>query len=230
MSGLFSVFGLDSSGDYPDRSRLQEAMFSVYLRDLTIPLLQKLCVVLIVFLGLIGELVRFIYPEHLYNLALVGRFYFCIILGALVVITALFEGSKKWVNWLFGIAYVLGASVCGYVLSQLQTPNSAAMYIIYLLPLYTIIMPARLMVRTLVTSSTLLFLPGMYLAISWDAALFSLVFIVLLASSMTSILLGHGVFYRLNREAFFDDRELSRRQQKIEFLARHDQLTGLYNR
>lgn len=224
LSGWFDYFSVAS------KNRLQEAMFSVYLRDLTVPMLQRLGLVIIIFIGGVGELARFIYPDRLLGVATLWRFYVCLIIGALVLLTALFDQTKKWINALIGVAYVIGSVLCGYYLSQLRVPHSAGMYLIYLLPLLTIIMPAGLFVRTLVTTSTLLILPAMYFAIGWSFSLYSLLFAILLGSSAISILLGHGIFYRLNREAYFDDRELKRRQQQIEFLARHDQLTGLYNR
>lgn len=218
------------AGDESNKSRFQEAMFSVYLRDLTLPVIQSLGIVLVLFIGGVGELTRFIYPEEQVEIAVMWRFYTCLILGVVVVATAVFRGAKNWINCIFATSYGTTALISGYYLSQLRTPNSAGMYLLYLLPLLTIIMPAGLRFRLFVNATTLLALVGIYASIGWNASLFMLFTVILIGSCVTSAILGHGVFYRLNREAFFDDRELTRQRQRIEFLARHDQLTGLYNR
>lgn len=218
------------AGKTQQRSELQEAMFSVYLRELSVPIIQVVACGLILGIGGLGEVAQLVYPEELMGAAISWRLYVCLILGLVVVPVSVFDRAKRWINVLFGVAYVLVSLVSGYYLSLLREPHAGATFLIYLFPLWSIAMPARLLPRTLVTSFTLLLLPGMYLALGWEPALLGFVAIILVSMIALSVVLGHRVFYRLNRRNFFDGRDLKRKRQQVEYLAIHDQLTGLYNR
>jgi diguanylate cyclase (GGDEF)-like protein len=225
------VSRLGLATDPPDqRSTLSEAMFSVYLRGLSVPIVQAVGGLLIILIGGIGELAQLVYPESVIGKAITWRLYICLILGCVVLTISVFDRAKLWLNAIFGIAFIPASLLSGYYLSYLREPHSGAMYVMYLIPLLTIAMPARLGIRTLVTSSTLLVVPGIYMGVGWQPELLIFVFLIVLCIVILSVFLGHGIFYRLNRQNFFTSRELEKNRQKIEYLAEHDQLTGLYNR
>lgn len=133
-----------------------------------------------------------------------------------------------------GVLIVVGTTA--YLFGGLDsiTANTPWFYIIYLLPFISVVFSVRIVRRTLATALIPVVYFVSFFRLDWTRMVtestYAGVSVNLVGATIfLSILLGQMI-YNLNREYYFGSRERKTQRRKIQKLANHDQLTGLYNR
>jgi diguanylate cyclase (GGDEF)-like protein len=211
-------------------SNLKEARFHVHLLNLSIYLMQRFCVAIVILIGGLGILSRFVYSGEQFQALLYWRILICVFTSLLVISVSVFDWTRRWFSSLYLLEFVFVMILSGYFLVQLEAHRGMGMAILIVLPLWTVPMPAPLGIRLLTTGMSFLSFIGIYMVVGWEPIFLAVTALLLGGTVIVSIFLGHGVFYRLNRNNYFKDRQLKEKRQQIEYMARYDQLTGLYNR
>lgn len=226
---------------HTNRSRLQESFFKIYIRETTIPLIQIALIVL-------AALILFTWPTDYYYFAnhpeiIDAYFWFrtISILGISVFVPLMHYWDFMREN-VFPVVYlgVLAViALTGYLFGNvahldLRTPW---FYAIFVLPILTVFLSVKIYPRIVATFAVPIVYAGAYLYDNfgdqyqyyWGYEYRGLILNITLSIVIISILLGH-IVYHLNRSNFFQARELKDQRQRIQILADHDQLTGLYTR
>lgn len=213
-----------------DRSSFGESRFYVYIRDLSIYILQRFCLAIVILIGGVGILTRFFYEGSQFRALFLWRVIIVLFTSLLVLTFTYSKQARRWFIPLYVLEYSVVMFVSGYLLVQVQDHRNIGIAVLISLPLWTIPLPAKLDIRIYTISCSFLAIPGMYLIVGWEPIFLTIISLYLAIMAAVSIFLGHGIFYRLNRENFFNRHELKKKRQEIEYMARHDQLTGLLNR
>jgi diguanylate cyclase (GGDEF)-like protein len=229
---------LDQKVLHTDKSKLKQKLFEVYIRNMTIPLIQMT-------LAAIVLLVVGTWPTDYYYFAghpkIINAYFWWRVIGLAVMIGFLpaLSYSDLIRRYIFPILYVgvLGfVALTGYLFGNVAGRNLTEpwFYAIFVIPIITVFLSVRIIPRILTT----LGVPTVYgLAFLWDNftqqywyyEFMGMIVNIIVSVVVISILLGH-IVYHLNRSNYFQARELRRQQQHIQTLADHDQLTGLYTR
>ncbi|MFB6347542.1 MAG: GGDEF domain-containing protein [bacterium] len=211
-------------------SSFQQALLAVHLQRICVPLLYALGLFAIFYCVVIGQAGSLIMSSRDWGSFNAWRWTVSALMTLMVTAIYFSRTIRRRYHWAFTMAYLPAAFVSGYFLSGVAVGNHAVMYILYLVPFFTLVLPGALMERVLATVGSFVMLPGIYLARGWDPIFFTGITLVLGSIVIISILVGHFAIYRLNRINFFQSRELHRTKNRIEELAMFDQLTGLYER
>lgn len=211
-------------------SQFQRALLAVHLQRICVPLLYALGFFTIGYLLIAGQVGAFFFPsreEFLFNQ---WRFIVSVLMVWMILVLSVSRSFRRKYHWAFTAVYLPAVFFSGYYLPQLTEPNAAVMYVLYLMPFFTLVLPGGLRERTLVTFGSYMSFLGIYLARGWDMNLYVGVGLIMGCSVFISIIVGHFAVYRMNRSNFFQSRELEEKKIRIEELAMFDQLTGLYER
>ncbi|MFB6346564.1 MAG: GGDEF domain-containing protein [bacterium] len=219
----------DSSSDQ-ERSTLAEARFNVYMRDLSLYLMKRFCIAIVLLIGVVGILSRFFYDGAQFRALFRWRLMIVVFTTILVFGFSVSRRLRRWFIPLYVGEFSLVMFASGYLLVQIQDHRNLGIAILITLPLWTVPMPSGLNVRIFTLACSLLAVPGVYFFLGWEPVFLSIITLFLGLMAAVSLFLGHGIFYRLNRENYFSNRELELKRQEIEYMARHDQLSGLLNR
>lgn len=236
---------------HTNRSDFQQAMFQAEIRSNSIRFFQFVTALIAIFIiSMWPTDTVFFDNARIIN----AYFYWRICLLAIIVPfllgTILSSFVRRNIFPLFHVGFLICMSFTGYLFGgmaglDLSTPW---FFIILLLPYETVVFSFRIFRRILHT----VFIPFLYFIAfafvkngpeNWNYGLMGielnfyalnydymgLIIILVLAMSAMSILVGH-MGYHLNRVNFFQSRKLKIQRKKIQELADHDQLTGLYNR
>lgn len=212
------------------RSAFQESLFYVYIRNLSIYLMQRFCVAIVLLIGVVGILTRAFFDEPQFRALFRWRMMIVVFTSLLVLGFSFSRRIRRWFLPLYVSEFMVVMFASGYFLVQVQDHRNIGIAVLITLPLWTVPMPAKLKIRSSTVAGSFLAIPGIYLIVGWEPVFLTIIGLCLGIMVAISIFLGHGIFYRLNRENFFNDRELEKKRQEIEYMARHDQLTGLLNR
>lgn len=213
-----------------ETSPFEEARFYVYIQSLSIYLMQRFTLAIVLLIGGAGVLSRFLYEGTQFRALFRWRLMICLLTSLLVLGFSVSKRARRWFVPLYVLEYSIVMFASGYLLVQVQDHENLGIAILITLPLWTVPMPARFPVRAYTVACSLLAIPGVYFYTGMKPVLLSSITLFLGIMAAISIFIGHGIFYRLNRENFFNDRELQQKRQQIEYVARHDQLTELLNR
>lgn len=210
------------------RSPLQENMLTIYLRNVSFWVIRWICPASIILI-VVSYWFHFIEGREIVSYitwqVIVSFFLAWIALGVTYS-----SFVHHWPNLTSAIVFGGVAFFTGYLLVPLDDPSGGLQALIYFIPLYTIITPARLLKRILITGCCFLAVVGGFITGAWSPGILQTVTFLVACMAALSIIIGHTCFYKLNRENFFNQRRLEQQQQQIERLARYDQLTGLYER
>lgn len=176
-------------------------------------------------LVLVGEhpdLVQTIWP---YRFALIA------LIGAIMLTTFNRWTRYRLTNIIFGISLTLINFLTAFLMGSVTSEYSILLYFSFLFPMLTIIAPADLTTRLrLVFIPPLAWFAGLYLQVGFDWFLYLYSLTFYLIACILSFAIGQFVFYHMIHITFFQRRELAIQKQKIDDIAKHDQLTGLYRR
>lgn len=216
----------------PDRSLsdFQHALLAVHLQRICVPLLYALGVFAIFYLLVIGQVGRFVMPPEEWRLFTEWQWVVGGFMGWMILAISISRTVRRYYHFAFSAAYLPAVFFSGFYLPQIAYPNYAVSYILYLVPLFTLVLPGAFRERLLATTGAFLVLPGVYLALGWEPMYLLALILVLGSCIMISVLVGHFAVYRMNRINFFQSRALNKQKSRIEELAMFDQLTGLYER
>lgn len=201
---------------------LGEAMFRVYLRDFSETIIRvvgavtiTLLLFSIVFTQFFAHLFDPVASQH-HDVYVEWRFFLCLFLGWMVLALTLSDWIKKWTNLFFSIAFLGATFITSIYIMPVKMPNETLRYLVYIIPFFTIIAPAPLMKRAFMTFGSLIILPGTYLGLGWQPYLYTPLFTIITGISAVSTAIGHFCYYKLNREKFFQNRMLEKRQRELE--------------
>lgn len=211
-------------------TEFQEALLAVHLRKICVSLLYALGFFTIFYLLVVGEAGRYLFPVEEWTLFTLWRWTVSFLMAWMIVAITVSRVMRRNYHCAFTFTYLPAAFFTGFYLSQVTYPGYAVSYIIYLVPLFTLVLPGGFRERTLATVGSFLIVPGIYLARGFDPYYFLAVSLVLGSCVLISVLVGHFAVYRMNRINFFRSRTMEKQKSRIEELARFDQLTGLYER
>lgn len=223
---------------HTDKSKLNQKLFEVYIRNKTIPLIQLA-------LSAIFLLILVTWPTDYYYFQdypqLIDAYFWWRIVG--VVGSGIFLPVMTYSSFIrrhiFPILYI---TVMTFVLLTAYLFGNVAnrdltepwFYVIFVIPIITVFLSVRIIPRIL---STIGFPVGFGIAFLYDNfneqywyyEHMGMIVNIVGSIILISVLLGH-IVYHLNRSNYFQARELRRQQQHIQKLADEDQLTGLYTR
>lgn len=143
---------------------------------------------------------------------------------------------RRHIYWTLYIGALIELALTGYYFGSVQSINLKTpwFYVTYILPFVTIIINFRIWRRIFATFClpmvyAIFFIgfrtgPG-YLGYEYNDASFN----IFISASLISVVLGH-LIYHLNRNNFLQSRQLRIQRRRIQELADHDVLTGLYTR
>ncbi len=215
-----------------DKTPHQEQLFQISQLHETIPIIR---IVLLCLAGLIlitWPTDYLYFEEDMINIYFIWRL---VMLLSITVLLGLMQFSRWVQNNIYNFTFVgvLGAIFfTAYLFGQEKDLSTPWFYIIFILPVLTVFFNSKILWRTIATiivpiiyaAGFLLFNPQ-----NLDYEYLGLTFNLVLSSIIISILLGHIIFY-LNRQSFFQQRQLKQQQEEIQKLADYDQLTGIFNR
>lgn len=184
----------------------------------------------VAYLLVAGQIGMFVFPQPELSIFNQWRFIVSALMIWMIAGITFSKSMRRNYHFSFTAAYLPATFFSGFYLSQITEPNHGVMYILYLVPLFTLVLPGELLERTLATFGAFLILPGIMVARGWDPLLITSTGLVLGSSIFISIIVGHFAIYRMNRINFIQSRELEKQKSRIEELAMFDQLTGLYER
>lgn len=223
---------------HTDQSLLKQKLFEVYIRDMTIPLIQlTLAAVLL--------LIVTTWPTDYYYFAghpeIINAYFWWRIVG--IVAIAGFLPALSYSNvirrYIFPVLYVgvlLFVALTAYLFGNVAGRDLTEpwFYVVFVIPIITVFLSVRIIPRILATIGVPLvfwfaFLFDNFTENYWYYEFLGMIFNIVVSVVIISVLLGH-IVYHLNRSNYFQSRELRNQQQRIQILADHDQLTGLYTR
>jgi len=223
---------------HTDKSKLNQKLFEVYIRDKTIPLIQLA-------LSAIFLLILVTWPTDYYYFQdypqLIDAYFWWRIVG--IVGAGIFLPTMTYSSFIRRHIFpVLFVSVMGFVLLTAYLFGNVAnrdltepwFYVIFVIPIITVFLSVRIIPRVLSTVGFpvgfgLAFLYNNFNEQYWYYDHMGMIVNIVGSVVLISVLLGH-IVYHLNRSNYFQARELRRQQQHIQKLADEDQLTGLYTR
>lgn len=203
-------------------------MLSIYLRDVSFWVIRWICPASIILIA-VSYWFHFLEGHEILTYV-IWQVTVSVLLAWITMGVIYSRFVQRWPNLISAIVFGSVAFFTGYLLVPIQDPSGGLQSLIYFIPLYTIITPARLGKRILVTGCCYLAVVGGYLTGSWTFGILQTVTFLVTCMAALSIIIGHTCFYKLNRRNFFNQRQLEVQQQKIEQMYRYDQLTGLYER
>ena len=213
-----------------DLSSFQRSLLAVHLQRICVPFLYALGIFTLAYLLVVGQLGSFFFSETEGALFNQWRVIVSVLMGWMILTLMTSRFFRRCYHWAFTSVYLPAAFFSGYYLVQITDPNASVMYVLYLVPFFTLVLPGSLRERILATFGAFLIFPGIYLARGWEPLLFVGTGLVLGSCVFISIIVGHFAIYRMNRTNFFQGRQLEKQKARIEELAMFDQLTGLYER
>ncbi len=192
--------------------------------------MQRFVVAIVLVIGFGGIMSRLLFEGRQFIALFRWRLIICILTAATVLAFTYFRWARRRLIPIYILEYSTVMFASGYFLIQVQDHRNLGVAVLIALPLWTIVMPASLRMRIFTVACSLLAIPGMWLEVGFNPILGISIGLFLAFMGTISVFLGHGIFYRLNRENYFNDRELETKRQKVEYLADHDQLTDLLDR
>ncbi len=223
---------------HTDKSKLNQKLFEVYIRNKTIPLIQ-LALSAILFLILVTWPTDYYYFQDYPKL--IDAYFWWRIIGLAGISSFLpaLTYSPFIRRRIFPILY---SCVIGFVILTAYLFGNVAnrdltepwFYVAFVIPIITVFLSVRIIPRVLATIGVplgyaLAFLYDNFNEQYWYYDHMGMIVNIIGSVVLISVLLGH-IVYHLNRSNYFQARELRRQQQHIQKLADEDQLTGLYTR
>lgn len=228
MIGIVDLVSNDTSPTSSNHAPITERMFRVHIEKISRRLITYLGVISILIISITRPL-DYLLPVNT-NTLLYWRSLTCLFLGWPVIAFHFSKWFRRHTELFFTVNFVGAAFVTGYLLMPITEPASGLRYLVYIVPLWTIVTPSKLWTRFLITLGALAVFPGAYLSMGWSFYVYGFTATIMTAMILISVVIGHSEFYRLEKENFFNRRRMQIQQQKIKRLAAYDQLTGLYDR
>ncbi|MFB6345575.1 MAG: GGDEF domain-containing protein [bacterium] len=235
---------------HTDKSRLEKSFFSIYIREITIPLIQ-IALIVVAFLVLLTWPTDYYYFSHDSKIIDAYFWWRTISLIGIATFLPLLEFSEYLRRNVFPVLFVAVLAdivLTGYLFGNIAELNLTKpwFYVIFVLPIITVFLSVKIVPRIIATFLVPIAYAGAYFFDNLEALVFlnqgyelrpyymgyeyiGLIANITVSIVIISILLGH-IVYHLNRSNFFQARALKKQQQKIQKLADQDQLTGLYTR
>jgi signal transduction histidine kinase/CheY-like chemotaxis protein len=196
-------------------------MFRAYIQNLSKWIIQLVGVITIILM--IGSIVFTTYFAHFFDplveehrpVYVEWRIILTVILGWMIMALALSEWVKKKINLFFTICFLIATFFTSFYLMSVSKPNTTLRYMVYIIPFFTIIAPASLLKRSIMTLTSLVILPGAYLSLGWQPYFYVPLFVIIFGISCVSVAIGHLCFYRLNRRNFFQKRRVKKQSVEL---------------
>lgn len=218
---------------HTDRSLFEELIFRVHARRQQVPRLQTL---LLAF----GLLVVAIWPTdflffqegRVRTVFGIWRSLTLVAMGLLYWLTSWIDPVRERTIWSLVLGLAGYFALTGFLFGEIRGLSFPWFYIAYMVPMFSIAMALDVLPRVVAT----LLVPGAYVGTYMLNVPGSLQypdlhqFLPLTGSSVfLFVVIGHSI-YHLDRVNFFQSRTAKRQRARMSHLARHDQLTGLFNR
>jgi diguanylate cyclase (GGDEF)-like protein len=221
---------------YTDSSRFKEALFKYHVQELTyrISSITVTALALLVLLCWPTDWIIFEDPEIITSYT-IWRSSVIVISVITMGLLYLSENLRRNINTVLVTTASLTLLMIGYSLGRLGDMTEPWIWVVYCFPWMTIPFALKPLPRLVSTA----ILPASY-AFGYFIASFptfhymeyeylGVPFILGAALVPISSLIGH-IFYHMYRQNFFNRRTIQYKQQQVEHMATHDQLTGLLNR
>lgn len=212
------------------RSDFQQSVFEAYLRRTTILTIQAILLFLLGFL-LISWPTDYLYFTSKSAVRALFQFRICIAVAFVLVILGLeySERLQKNVFMIGSILSLIAVTFPGYFLGPPEEVRLPFLYLVIPIPFIPAFFRIKLPQRIVLTFLVPIFYVTPFLLFISEPHNYYVLFNVTFAMIVISIILGHMV-YHMERKRFFRRRELRNQRQKIERMARMDNLTGHLNR
>lgn len=194
-------------------------LFQVHLREISVSLIQKVGLFLIFFVLVNHPLDYYIFSSDSFLSIVKWRLLISLNLGAAIVGVSYSKLIRKYFDCFGLLIFLLASFLTVFYTMHIDELANGPRYLICLLPLLSIIIPSNLENRITITLIPLLTLSGWMMLQGLHRSVmieYSAVFLITLGSTISTILIGHFLFYRLNRLNFFQSRKLKLTQKEAE--------------
>lgn len=198
-------------------SSFQKNRLRVTLTKTLTPVLQLLTLVSLVSVAFGGIVSSAVYRGESLNAAISWSIYSGFSVMCFLIPISVSKQARKWLNELFCLSLALVSTFSGIYLGSVDEPHSAAIYVVYILPLWSLPLPSPLIKRLLINASVYLIFPGLIFVVGIQGSQLWMVFSIVTGSVLLSLVLGHSFYLNL-RSNYITKRNIEKSQKELETL------------
>lgn len=219
---------------HTDTTTLQKNMFRVHIRDISIQRARSLLYGIAFLVGVFWPM-DYVILDRADGIRVfsIWRTLTILLLGGGISLVDVFDSLRsRWFNTYLLSSLLVYLPISGYLFGSVYGLDFPWFYLVFLIPLFIVMLAfdftERLFACSFLTGS---FLFGYLYAQPEPLGFRYISHVFTLGSSavVLGVLIGHTI-YHLDFVNFFQQRLVGASRQKIQHMAEHDQLTGLYNR